>query len=179
MGAKISVDSATMMNKGLEVMEAFHLFDIEQEQIKILVHPQSIIHGIVNYNDGSSLSMMSLPDMKVPISHALSYPKRMKIKHEKMDLAKIGKLEFFDVKKKKFPAIDICYSAMKSGGNAPAILNAANEIAVARFLDGEITFDKITNIVLEVLNKIPYQKLSSIDEVISFDQKARQIAQKI
>lgn len=179
MGAKISIDSATMMNKGLEMIEAFHLFPIAKEQIKILVHPQSIVHGMVNYADGSSLAMLSLPDMKVPISHALALPKRMKIKHQKLDLAKVQKLEFFDVDEKKFRAVRICKNAMRSDGNAPAILNAANEIAVGRFLAGEISFDKITEIVEKTLEKIPHQKLNSIEEVISFDLMAREISNKI
>lgn len=176
MGAKISIDSATMMNKGLEMIEAFHLFPIEKKQIKILVHPQSIIHGMVNYTDGSSLAALSLPDMKVPISYALSFPNRMKIKHQKLDLAKVAKLEFFAVDEKKFPAVKICRQAMEIDGSAPAVLNAANEIAVAKFLSGEITFDQITKIVEKTLNKISHKKLSSIEEVIFFDEKARKIA---
>jgi 1-deoxy-D-xylulose-5-phosphate reductoisomerase len=176
MGAKISIDSATMMNKGLEAIEAFHLFPIEKSQIKILVHPQSIIHGMVNYSDGSSLAALSLPDMKVPISYALSHPKRMKIKHRELDLAKVGKLEFFDVDEKKFPAIKICREAMNVDGSAPAVLNAANEIAVERFLRGEISFDKITKIVAKTLEKIPHRKLKSIEDVVSFDRKAREVA---
>ncbi|MSP33434.1 MAG: 1-deoxy-D-xylulose-5-phosphate reductoisomerase [Rickettsiales bacterium] len=179
MGAKISIDSATMMNKGLEMIEAFYLFPIDKKQIKILVHPQSIVHGMVNYSDGSSLAMLSLPDMQVPISHALSYPTRMKIKHEKLDLAKLQRLEFFDVDHKKFPAIKICQNALEIDGSAPAVLNAANEIAVTRFLAGEITFDKITKIVEKTLEKISHQKLKTIDDVIFFDIKAREIAKKI
>lgn len=179
MGAKISIDSATMMNKGLEMIEAFHLFPVEKKQIKILVHPQSIVHGMVNYADGSTLAMLSLPDMKVPISHALSFPKRMKIKHQKLDLAKLQKLEFFDVDDKKFPAVKICRNALEIDGSAPAVLNAANEIAVAKFLAGEISFDKITKIVEKTLAKISHKKLTSVEEVIFFDQQARQIASGI
>jgi len=176
MGAKISIDSATMMNKGLEAIEAFHLFPIAKNQIEILVHPQSIIHGMVNYHDGSSLAMLSLPDMKVPISYALSFPKRMKIAHQNLDLVKVGTLEFFAADEKKFPALKICREVMEVDGSAPAVLNAANEIAVEKFLAGEITFDKITKIVAKTLDKIPNQKLSSIDEVISLDQLAREVA---
>jgi 1-deoxy-D-xylulose-5-phosphate reductoisomerase len=176
MGAKISIDSATMMNKGLEMIEAFHLFPVAKNQIKILVHPQSILHGMVNYRDGSSLAMLSLPDMKVPISYALAFPKRMEIKHEKLDLARIGKLEFFAADEKKFPAIKICREVLNAGGSAPAVLNAANEIAVERFLKGEITFDKITKIVAKTLEKISHKKLFSIEEAIFFDEKARVIS---
>jgi len=179
MGAKISIDSATMMNKGLEMIEAYHLFPIEKKQIKILVHPQSIIHGMVNYTDGSSLAMLSSPDMKVPISYALAFPNRMAIKYKKMDLAKLQKLEFFDVDEKKFPAIKICRQAMEADGIMPVVLNAANEIAVEKFLQGEISFDKITKITAKTLEKIPNKKPSSIEEIISFDAKAREISGKI
>ena len=179
MGAKISIDSATMMNKGLEMIEAFYLFPIAKKQIKILVHPQSIIHGIVNYGDGSTLAMMSLPDMQVPISHAINYPNRMKINHQKLDLAKLQKLEFFEVDEKKFPAIKICRDALEVEGNAPAILNASNEIAVEKFLNSQITFDKIPQIVLETLNKIPYKKLDSIEDVLLNDKIARDFARKL
>jgi 1-deoxy-D-xylulose-5-phosphate reductoisomerase len=179
MGAKISIDSATMMNKGLEMIEAFYLFPIAKKQIQILVHPQSIIHGIVNYGDGSTLAMMSLPDMQVPISHAINYPLRMKINHQKLDLAKLQKLEFFEVDDKKFPALKICREVLEVEGNAPAILNASNEIAVERFLNSQITFDKIPQIVLETLNKIPYKKLDSIEEVLLNDQLARDFAKNL
>lgn len=179
MGAKISIDSATMMNKGLEMIEAFYLFPIEKKQIKILVHPQSIIHGLVNYDDGSSLAMLSLPDMKVPISYALAFPKRMKIKHDKLNLAKTQKLEFFDVDAKKFPSVKICYDALKEDGSAPTVLNAANEVAVEKFLQGEITFDKITKIVEKTLDKISHKKLSSIEEVLEFDRLARSVARDL
>ncbi len=179
MGAKISIDSATMMNKGLEMIEAFYLFPISKKQIKILVHPQSIIHGIVNYGDGSTLAMMSLPDMQVPISHAINYPHRMKINHQKLDLAKLKKLEFFEVDENKFLSLKICREALEAEGNAPAILNASNEIAVERFLNSQITFDKIPQIVLETLNKIPYKKLDSIDDVLLIDKLARDFARNL
>ena len=179
MGAKISIDSATMMNKGLEMIEAFYLFPIAKKQIKILVHPQSIIHGIVNYGDGSTLAMMSLPDMKVPISHAINYPLRMKINHQKLDLAKLQKLEFFEVDEKKYSSIKICREALEVEGNAPAILNASNEIAVEKFLNSQITFDKIPQIVLETLNKIPYKKLDSIEEILLNDKLARDFAKNL
>ncbi len=176
MGAKISIDSATMMNKGLEMIEAFHLFPISKKQIKILVHPQSIIHGMVNYADGSSLAALSLPDMKVPISYALAFPNRMKIAHQKLDLTKTQKLEFFAVDEKKFAAVRICREALETDGSAPAVLNAANEIAVEKFLKGEITFDQITKITEKTLAKISHKKLSSLEEAIFFDEKARKIA---
>jgi 1-deoxy-D-xylulose-5-phosphate reductoisomerase len=179
MGAKISIDSATMMNKGLEMIEAFYLFPLKKQQIKILVHPQSIVHGLVNYDDGSSLAMLSLPDMKVPISYALSNPNRMKIKHQKMDLAKVGRLEFFDVDYKKFPALKLCHQALELDGCAPAVLNAANEVAVARFLNREISFEKITEIVTKALEKFPHKKPTAIEEIIACDRQVREIVTNI
>lgn len=176
MGAKISIDSATMMNKGLEMIEAFHIFPLHKNKIKILVHPQSIIHGMVEYFDGSTLAMLSRPDMKVPLSYALAFPKRMAIKHEKLDLVKLQNLSFFEPDEKKFPALRICREVLEVDGSAPVVLNAANEIAVERFLKGEITFNKITEIVSEVLQKIPHKKVGSIEEVIEIDLQARDFA---
>ncbi len=179
MGAKITIDSATMMNKGLEMIEAFHLFPINKDQIKVLVHPQSIIHGLVNYKDGSTLAMMSKPDMKVPIAYALSYPKRMSIKHSSLNLAETQNLSFFAADEKKFPALKLCREVMMLDGNAPAILNAANEIAVEKFLQEKISFTDITKIVAKTLDKLPHKKVQSIEEVIDFDQQARIIANSI
>jgi 1-deoxy-D-xylulose-5-phosphate reductoisomerase len=176
MGAKISIDSATMMNKGLEMIEAFHIFPLHKNKIKILVHPQSIIHGMVEYFDGSTLAMLSRPDMKVPLSYALAFPQRMAIKHEKLDLVKLQNLSFFEPDEKKFPALRICREVLEADGSAPVVLNAANEIAVERFLKGEITFNKITEIVTEVLQKISHKKVSSIEEVIEIDLQARDFA---
>ncbi len=176
MGAKISIDSATMMNKGLEAIEAFYLFPVSKKQIKILIHPQSIVHGLVNYQDGSSLAALSMPDMKVPISYALTFPKRMKIKHQQLDLAKVQKLEFFEVDERKFPAVKICREALETDGSAPAVLNAANEVAVERFLRGEISFDQITKIVAKTLEKITHRKVQSVEDVLWFDQQARGLA---
>lgn len=179
MGAKITIDSATMMNKGLEMIEAFHLFPISKDQIKVLVHPQSIIHGLVNYKDGSTLAMMSKPDMQVPIAYALSYPKRMAIKHAPLDLAATQNLSFFAADEKKFPALKLCRETMMIDGNAPAILNAANEVAVEKFLQGEISFTDITKIVAKTLDKLPHKNVRLIEEVLEFDRLAREIAQSI
>lgn len=178
MGAKISIDSATMMNKGLEMIEAFHLFPLQKNCIKILVHPQSIIHGMVDYRDGSTLAMLSRPDMQVPISYALAYPQRMAIKHEKLDLAKLQNLSFFAPDEKQFPALRLCREALEIDGSAPAVLNAANEIAVERFLKAEISFDKIPQIVAAVLEKIPHKRVESVLEIIEFDNKARLLAKQ-
>ncbi len=179
MGAKISIDSATMMNKGLEMIEAFHLFPLQKNGIKILVHPQSIIHGMVDYHDGSTLAMLSRPDMQVPISYALAYPKRMAIKHEKLDLVQLQNLSFFAPDEKRFPALKLCREALEIDGSAPAVLNAANEIAVEKFLKEQISFDQITKIVAQVLEKIPHKKVESVLEIIEFDRQARILAGEI
>ena len=179
MGKKISIDSATMMNKGLEIIEAFYLFPLKKDQIKAIIHPQSVIHGMINYLDGSTLAMMSNPDMKTPISYALSYPGRLSIKHNKLDLLKVKNLEFIKIDKKKFPAIDICYRALEEGGSSPVVLNAANEVAVKRFLNGEISFDKITKIVAKALDSMSVDNVSDIGEVISFDKRARELSKNL
>jgi 1-deoxy-D-xylulose-5-phosphate reductoisomerase len=184
MGAKISIDSATMMNKGLEVIEAFYLFGgVNKNQIKILVHPQSIIHGMVEYSDGATLAMLSVPDMQVPLSYALGFfgglGQRLKINHQKLDLAKLQNLSFFAPDEKRFPALKLCREALEVGGSAPTILNAANEIAVERFLKGEISFTKITQIVAAVLEKIPNQNLNSIEQVLAIDATARLLSNKL
>ncbi len=178
MGSKITIDSATMMNKGLEMIEAFYLFPIKKNQIEILVHPQSIIHGMVTYRDGSVLAMMSKPDMKVPISYALSYPTRMAIEHEPLDLAKLQNLSFFAPDEKKFPALKLCREALIADGNAPAVLNAANEIAVEKFLQKEIAFCDITKIVAKTLDKLGHKNVKSLDEILQFDKEAREVARK-
>lgn len=179
MGAKISIDSATMMNKGLEMIEAYRLFPVTKDQIKILIHPQSIVHGLVNYDDGSSLAVLSNPDMKVPISYALSYPKRLKINHKILDLAKIKELTFFEVDEKKFPAVSLCRQALYDDDNSATILNAANEVAIERFINQEIAFSDIVKIVAATLDKIPNQKLSSIEDVLEFDGLARIAARQL
>ncbi len=179
MGAKISVDSATMMNKGLELIEAYYLFPVKIEQLNAIIHPQSIIHGMVNYNDGSTLSVMSLPDMRIPISYALSYPKRMSVNIDKIDLSKIQKLEFFALDNKRFPAINLCLNALKLGGNMIISLNAANEIAVQNFLNKNLSFARITDFVNDFLEKIEFKEINSIDEVIEYDIWARNFAKSL
>ncbi len=179
MGAKISVDSSTMMNKALEMIEAYRLFPIKKEQIKVVIHPQSIIHGLVDYEDGSTLAMMSIPDMQVPIAYAIGYPKRIKIKRQKLDLAKIGSLNFYEADEEKFIALKLAREVLKIGGNAPCILNAANEIAVARFLNDEILFTDIIKINIEVLEKISYHDASSLESILYCDKQARLLAQNL
>ncbi|MEI6730467.1 MAG: 1-deoxy-D-xylulose-5-phosphate reductoisomerase, partial [Pseudomonadota bacterium] len=179
MGAKISIDSATMMNKSLELIEAWHLFPIEKSQLEILVHPQSIIHSMVHYVDGSVLAQLGTPDMSTPIAYALAYPERMTSNSGKLNLAEIGNLSFFPPDYEKFPALRLGKEALQAGGSAPSILNAANEIAVERFLNKQISFGEIAQIVEKTLERIPVSSPTTIDEVLAIDRQARQIANSI
>jgi len=179
MGAKISVDSATMMNKGLEVIEAHHLFSMPEERIEVLVHPQSVIHSMVTYVDGSVLAQLGSPDMRTPIAYSLAWPERMATPSQRLDLGEIGKLTFEAPDPDRFPALRLAREALKAGGNAPTILSAANEIAVARFLAGGIGFLDIAEIVEETLGQIPNAGLSRLDDVYHFDTEARRVARSI
>ncbi len=176
MGAKISVDSATMMNKGLELIEAFHLFPLKHDQIDILVHAQSVIHSMVEYWDGSVLSQMGSPDMRTPISYALAWPERMETPVERLDLAKVGSLSFEAPDLVRFPAIRIATEAMHAGGSAPTVLNAANEVAVHAFLDNQISYLDICAVVEDTVGALAAGKPASIDEVFQIDDEARQRA---
>ena len=179
MGKKISVDSATLMNKGLEFIEAHYLFDIPIEKIEVLIHPQSIVHSCVEYTDGSILSQMGTPDMKTPIAYALSYPKRISAPIKKLDLANIKKLSFHKPDNITFPALNLAIESIKVGGNAPTVLNAANEVAVDAFLQNKISFLSITKVVDLTLNKSNICQINSIDDVINEDFKAREISQDL
>jgi 1-deoxy-D-xylulose-5-phosphate reductoisomerase len=154
MGAKISVDSASMMNKGLELIEACYLFDVPEDRIEVLVHPQSIVHSLVAYDDGSVLAQLGMPDMRTPISYALSWPNRMALPDlERLDLAKIRRLDFEAPDPRRFPALGLARSAACAGGGAPIVLNGANEVAVAAFLQGRIGFLTIAQAAGEVLDE--------------------------
>lgn len=177
MGAKISVDSATLMNKGLEVIEAYHLFPLEAKQIDVVVHPESIVHGLVHYSDGSVLAGLSLPDMVTPIAHALGWPERIKAEVPRLDLAKIGALHFEAVDAQRFPALGLAYKALEMGGSATATLNAANEVAVAAFLQGKLRFLQLPEIVAETLASLGNTALSSLEDVLAADGLARAKAQ--
>jgi len=177
MGAKISVDSATLMNKGLELIEAFYLFPLKAEQLNVLIHPQSIVHCLIQMIDGSVLAQMSLPDMCTPIAYALSWPARIEAPVATLDLAAIGTLQFEAPDATRFPALRLAREALTTGGNAPTILNAANEIAVARFLRGQSGFLDIARIVEATLEKIDTQPLETIDDVLACDATARRIAE--
>jgi 1-deoxy-D-xylulose-5-phosphate reductoisomerase len=179
MGAKISVDSATMMNKGLELIEAHHLFGLPSERIDILVHPQSVIHSMVEYVDGSVLAQLGSPDMRIPIAHALAWPERMATPAEKLDLARIGSLSFEAPDQARFPALRVAREALEAGGAAPTVLNAANEEAVAAFLSRRIGFLDIVHTVEEAVARTSAPPPQSIAEVIDIDRKARALAQQL
>lgn len=176
MGAKISVDSATMMNKGLELIEAFHLFPVTADQLDILVHRQSVVHSMVEYIDGSVLAQMGSPDMRTPIAYALAWPQRMETPCERLDLAKVARLDFEAADPERFPAIGLAREALREGGARPAILNAANEVAVAAFLDGRAGFLEIAAIVADTLACYDPLAPDSLDAVLAIDAEARRIA---
>jgi 1-deoxy-D-xylulose-5-phosphate reductoisomerase len=177
MGAKISVDSATMMNKGLEVIEAHHLFALPSHQIDILVHPQSVIHSMVEYVDGSVLAQLGTPDMRTPIAHALAWPERMETPVAPLDLVQIARLDFEAPDPVRFPALRLARSALEAGGAKPAILNAANEAAVAAFLARRIGFTEIAAIVESVLGLYDPAAPASISDVLAIDSEARRLAE--
>ncbi|TVV70661.1 1-deoxy-D-xylulose-5-phosphate reductoisomerase [Sphingomonas solaris] len=176
MGAKISVDSATMMNKGLELIEAHHLFPVGLDRIEILVHPQSVIHSMVEYVDGSILAQLGTPDMRTPIAHALAWPRRMKAPVERLDFAKVARFDFEAPDTDRFPALKLARDAIEAGGARPAVLNAANEVAVAAFLGGRIGFLDIAAIVAETLSRYDPPAPESLDAVIAVDGEARIVA---
>ncbi|HDR04585.1 MAG TPA: 1-deoxy-D-xylulose-5-phosphate reductoisomerase [Candidatus Marinimicrobia bacterium] len=171
MGAKITIDSATLMNKGLEVIEAYHLFQIPAEKIELLIHPQSIIHSLVRFRDGSVKAQLGLPDMKIPIQYALSYPRHIKADWERLDLAKLGQLSFFQPDFEKFPALKLAYEALKIGGTAPAILNVANEQSVYAFMKEEIRFKQIWEWTDEALQKFPVIQNPDLEEILATEKQ--------
>lgn len=176
MGAKISVDSATLMNKGLELIEAYHLFPVSEGQLDVLIHPESIVHSLVSFIDGSVLAQMGQPDMRTPIAYALSWPERMPTPVDKLDLRKVGALHFEAVDDTRFPALRLAREALRQGGAAPAILSAANEVAVARFLAGQIGFLDIVKVIEKTLHKVKNSEPSSLDDVLEKDREARETA---
>lgn len=176
MGAKISVDSATLMNKGLELIEAHHLFDLPSEKIKVVIHPQSVIHGLVAYVDGSVLAHLGSPDMRTPIAFALGWPDRIESPAARLDLAEIGKFTFEHPDDRRFPALNLCREALKAGDGAPTILSAANEIAVHGFLAGKIGFLDIVRIVERTLEQVPRSEITSLEDIYGLDAAARESA---
>ena len=179
MGAKISIDSATMMNKGLEIIEARYLFDMTDDLIEVLVHPQSIIHSMVAYVDGSVLAQMGTPDMRTPIGHCLAWPDRMAVPCEKLDFVKLARMDFHAPDLDRFPALTLAREALRAGNWATTVLNATNEVAVAAFLNEKIGFLDIANLVDRVLSKSDSYSLNSLDDVMSLDQETRSLANEL
>ena len=179
MGAKISIDSATMMNKGLELIEAYHIFPIDEPQIEILVHPQSVIHSMVEYVDASVLAQLGAPDMRTPIAYAMAWPERMAAPSPRLSLAEIGSLTFEMPDLDRFPALRLAREALRAGGSAPITLNAANEIAVHQFLTGQLGFLEISETVEKTLEATPVSSIHTLEDVMQADEEARQKAQSV
>ena len=178
MGSKITIDCATMMNKGFEIIEAMYLFGVPEEKVDVVIHRESIVHSMIETVDGAVLAQLSVPDMRLAIQYALTYPNRGRRQIEKLDFAKIGKLTFFEPDYKTFPGPIICRQAKKTGGTATSVLNASNEVAVARFLAGEISYPKITEFVCRALNEIPVIQNPSLEEILEADSKTRLAVEK-
>ncbi len=176
MGRKISVDSATMMNKGLEVIEAHWLFNAAAECIEVVIHPQSVVHSLVEYTDGSLIAQLGNPDMRTPIAHALAYPERIEAGVMPLDLCQVARLSFERPDVRRFPCLPLAFAALRQGGTAPATLNAANEVAVAAFLDGRLAFDRIPRLISEVLDSTEHGPADSLDDVFAADRAARALA---
>ena len=175
MGAKITIDSATLMNKGLEVIEARWLFDVEPERVQVVVHPQSIVHSMVEYVDGSVIAQLGVADMGIPILYALTYPSRLPCPGERLDLTQVGALTFEHPDLERFPCLALARQALSAGGLAPTVLNAANEIAVAAFLEGRIAFMRIPALIADALEKMPGGPLTSIEACVAADEEARRV----
>jgi 1-deoxy-D-xylulose-5-phosphate reductoisomerase len=174
MGKKITIDSATLMNKGFEVIEAHRLFSLPYERLRVCVHPQSIIHSLVEFRDGAAIAQLGLPDMELPIQYALSWPERLPINGKRLNLPDIGNLEFFEPDMNKFPCLGYCINAGKTGGTAPAAINAANEVAVELFLDKKIAFTEISKIVENALNEHKPLRADSVDVIMDVDRETRE-----
>jgi len=179
MGRKISVDSATMMNKGLELIEASHLFNVNLDQLEVLIHPQSIVHSMVYFQDGSVLAQLANPDMRIPIAYGLAWPERMALGIERLNLAEIATLEFQAPDLERFPCLRLGLSAAKMGGTAPVVLNAANEEAVAAFLEGAIRFTQISLIIEAVMSEIPCEPAASLAIIQKIDKQTRTLSKEL
>jgi 1-deoxy-D-xylulose-5-phosphate reductoisomerase len=178
MGAKISVDSATLMNKGLELIEARYLFDMAPARLDVLVHKQSIVHGLVYFNDGSVLAQKGNPDMRIPLAYCMAYPERIETGAAALDLAAIGQLDFEAADRTRFPCLALAEAAMRAGGAAPVALNAANEVAVAAFLAGELSFTGIADTVAAVLDSQENTQADGLEAILAADKRARAAAEK-
>ena len=176
MGRKISVDSATMMNKGLEVIEARWLFDVRADQIEVVIHPESVVHSLVEYLDGSVIAQLGNPDMRTPIAYGLGFPERIDAGVEFLDLPRIGALHFERPDRERFPCLRLAYEALAAGGIAPAVLNAANEVAVASFLSGAAGFRQIPVMIEAVLSDVPWRPVAALEDILAADRAARERA---
>jgi 1-deoxy-D-xylulose-5-phosphate reductoisomerase len=179
MGRKISVDSATMMNKGLEVIEAHWLFQAGPDKIEVVLHPQSVIHSMVEYVDGSVLAQLGQPDMRTPIAHALAWPNRIQSGVESLDLFQIGRLDFEPPNPQRFPCLGLAYQAIHAGGTASAVLNAANEVAVDAFLNQRLSFTGIAEVVEETMQQQPIEQVKDLESLLEVDHKARRVAEQV
>jgi len=179
MGQKITIDSATMMNKALEVIEARWEFDMDPGSIQVVIHPQSVVHSMVRYQDGAIIAQLGIPDMRIPIAYALSYPNRLKGSWRPLDLTQHGELSFLPVEKRRFPALSLAYEALREGGTMPAVLNAANEVAVAAFLSGRIGFREIHRIITKTMHRHPSRHAREIGEILEVDRWARREASSL
>jgi 1-deoxy-D-xylulose-5-phosphate reductoisomerase len=178
MGAKITVDSATLMNKGLEVIEARWLFDLRPEQVQVVVHPQSIVHSMVEYIDGSVIAQLGVADMGIPILYALSYPRRLPCDVPRLRLTEVGSLTFEEADTDRFPCLALARQALMEGGSAPVVLNASNEVAVAAFLEGRIRFTQIPELITEALGRVPGRALDSIESCVDVDARTRALVRE-
>lgn len=178
MGAKITIDSATLVNKGLEIIEAMHLFDIDVDNVEPIVHRESIVHSLVEFCDGSVIAQLGVPDMKLPISYALSYPERSVPVTEPLDLVKVSKLSFYDIDHEAFPAVQLAKRAAKAGGVMCAVYNGANEAAVEKFLKGECNFAQITEFIEKAMQKAPVIERASLEDIVAADYLARKIVKE-
>ncbi|MBX6423493.1 1-deoxy-D-xylulose-5-phosphate reductoisomerase [Thermosulfurimonas sp. F29] len=180
MGAKITVDSATLMNKGLEVIEAHYLFRVSYDRIRVVIHPESIVHSLVEFRDGSLLAQLSLPDMRLPIAYALSYPERLPLPYPRLSLVEVGRLTFEPPDPERFPCLTLAYEAGRRGGFWPVALNAANEVAVAAFLERRLSFDRIPVLIEETLSRLSFSgKPGSLEEILSADRRTRALAERL
>ncbi len=179
MGRKISVDSASMMNKGLEVIEAHWLFNASADEIQVVIHPQSVIHSLVEYVDGSVIAQLGNPDMRTPIAYGLAWPERIESGVGMLDLFKVARLDFVEPDFVRFPCLGLAYQALRTAGTAPAMLNAANEIAVSAFLDGSLSFLSIASVIAQVLDQLPVHPVTCLEDVIAADAAARHVAQQL
>lgn len=176
MGPKITVDSSTLMNKGLEVIEAHELFDVSVENIDVVVHPQSVVHSMVEFSDGSTIAQLSMPDMRLPIGYALGWPNRIDVPFGRIDWTTMARLDFEPPDRTTFPCLDLAFQAGRAGGTAPAMLSAANEVAVDAFLAGQIRWNQIPDVVVATLNQVETTDPTTVDDVIEADRRAREVA---